>query len=132
MSVYIEVIEGENKGLRFKAKEGLRIGRTLGEITINDGKISSLHAQIEKDPSGRLLIKDLDSSNGIFVDASRVKTVLLVNGAIFLMGKTKFKVLLSEPKKLLPKEPLATESELPSWKNLFGHFLDSRFHLIYI
>lgn len=93
MALFIEVIEGSDVGSRFRVGEGVRIGRSSGEILINDPKVSSLHAQVEKDGRGQLLLVDLDSSNGLKLNGQKVRRIALLPGVTFQIGRTLFKVL---------------------------------------
>jgi pSer/pThr/pTyr-binding forkhead associated (FHA) protein len=71
----LEVVAGPARGERVATEqEALEIGRhaagagTLGE----DQELSRRHARIERLGDGRLLIEDLGSTNGTFVNASRI------------------------------------------------------------
>ena len=73
-------------------REGLRIGRGTGEILLKDSKISSLHAQIEREKSGQLALVDRGSANGIVINGQKVARVILIPGVNFRLGRTKFSV----------------------------------------
>ncbi|MBN1944350.1 MAG: GGDEF domain-containing protein [Bradymonadales bacterium] len=52
----------------------LLIGRSEDcDVTVDSPEISRLHAQIERNQKGRLVIVDLDSVNGTFVNDERIK-----------------------------------------------------------
>ncbi len=55
------------------------------EIVIDDGSISRRHALVEK-KSGRWLLRDLESGNGVFVDGQKVRRVVLSRGTQFALG----------------------------------------------
>jgi pSer/pThr/pTyr-binding forkhead associated (FHA) protein len=93
MALFIEVVEGSDIGARFRVGDGIRIGRSSGEILINDPKVSALHAQVEKDGRGQLLLVDLDSSNGLKLNGQKVRRIALLPGVTFQIGRTVFKVL---------------------------------------
>lgn len=93
MALYIEIIEGFGVGERYKLREGLRLGRTVGEILIRDPKVSSSHAQIESDSGGQLWLVDRESSNGIRLKGERVLRVALLPGVLFQVGKTHVQVI---------------------------------------
>lgn len=93
MAIFLEVISGNDLGLKFLAKVGLKIGRSVGEIQLNDPRLSALHAQIRNSDKGRLFLIDRASSNGIKVNGKRVDKVLLTPGASFQIGSTVFIVL---------------------------------------
>ena len=53
-------------------------GTTLGrgsdcDVILDDTGVSRLHARISQDPFGRWIVEDLDSQNGIFIGAQRIK-----------------------------------------------------------
>ena len=55
-------------------------------IPIDNLAVSSRHAQI-KSEQGRLVIEDLDSLNGTFVNNQRVKRAALKSGDVVMVGK---------------------------------------------
>lgn len=93
MALFLEILDGEDQGQRFHLVPGLRIGRTVGEVLIKDAKASSLHAQIEKDGKGQLILVDRKSSNGLRVNGQRVQKVTMLPGVKFYIGKTGLKVV---------------------------------------
>jgi pSer/pThr/pTyr-binding forkhead associated (FHA) protein len=111
MALHLEVIAGALKGSRFKLAEGMQLGRSKGEIQIPDPKISGLHALVEKDSRGKLILVDQNSSNGLLINEIRVKRVALLPGVRFQAGKTLFKVVDYEDHKLAASAP-------QSWREL--------------
>ncbi|BDT89674.1 FHA domain-containing protein [Nocardia cyriacigeorgica] len=71
------------------AQAGLRIGRmTDNDLVIDDPKASRYHAQILPSRAG-LLIKDLHSANGVFVNELPIETgALLADGDAIRIGGT--------------------------------------------
>lgn len=106
MALFIEVIEGNDLGQRFRLSEGIRLGRSTGEILIKDSKVSALHAQVEKDQKGQLVLVDRESANGLRINGQRVKRVALLPGVKFQIGKTLFKVQIvdSNEPEVVPEE----------------------------
>ncbi len=94
MALLLQIGEGNQKDLKYLLKEGVRIGRSQGEIQIQDPKVSGLHAVVESDDKGQLILRDLNSANGLTINAQRVKRVILVPGVNFLVGATMVKVLM--------------------------------------
>ena len=69
------------------ANVSLNIGRiATNDIVFDDVKVSRNHARIRSGENSRFIIEDLDSSNGIYVNARRVKTKLLENGDEIRIG----------------------------------------------
>ncbi|MEN0058099.1 MAG: FHA domain-containing protein [Bdellovibrio sp.] len=110
MVVFIEVIEGPYEGSRFKVEAGLTIGRSKADIVVKDPKISSTHAQFAVDGKGQFVLMDLNSANGLHINGRRVKKVALLQGVMFEVGRTQFKVVSVE-------EDLALDfSRLITWR----------------
>lgn len=115
MSFHLEIISGDMVGQKFPIQEGFRIGRSVGDLILRDSKISSLHAQIEAGPDGYLLLVDRNSSNGIWVGEERLKSIKLLHGVIFRVGRVKLKVVeVTSDDVGLPKNPAASPSS--AWR----------------
>lgn len=69
------------------------IGRgAAAGIRLGDPEISRSHCQIEE-LNGLLLIRDLGSTNGTFVNGLRVTETILNSGDLVSLGQTRFWVL---------------------------------------
>ncbi len=64
------------------------IGRTEGDITINDPLISRKHASIEIKSPTMVELRDLASTNGIFHNGMKVSSVYLQSGDEIKLGST--------------------------------------------
>jgi two-component system, cell cycle response regulator len=65
-----------------------RIGRDpAGDVVLRDDGISRVHAEVRRLDDSRLYIKDLDSTNGIFVGGERVEEAVLREGDKVLLGR---------------------------------------------
>lgn len=91
----LEVKSGKFAGRRIWVRENqsIKIGRaeTADEAIDDDRKLSSIHFAIEYGPTG-WQIRDLNSSNGTFVNGQRVTQYALVGGERILAGETTFVV----------------------------------------
>ncbi|AZG46869.1 ATP-binding cassette domain-containing protein [Gordonia insulae] len=68
------------------------IGRTSGnDIVVDDMLASRHHARLSGHPGG-LLIEDVGSSNGTYLDGRRIDRSLLTDGAVVTIGNTDFHV----------------------------------------
>ena len=115
MLVYLEIIDGPSAGQRHPVWEGVRIGRTTGEVLLDDAKVSSLHAQVETDKGGSLVLADRDSANGLKINGQKVKRVALLLGVRFQVGKTTLRVAeISDEKP--PERVIPVETR--SWKEV--------------
>ena len=92
----IEVAEGPDAGKRFQLDPSSPSGILIGigpacDVKLSDPEISRRHASIRfKDQ--RLLLTDLDSTNGTFVDGVAVLQALLRGGETVRMGSSAFRV----------------------------------------
>lgn len=56
------------------------------EVSIGDPSISRRHCQFTIDSQGALVVRDLDSMNGTYVNHSRVKKTVLQPGSLVKIG----------------------------------------------
>jgi pSer/pThr/pTyr-binding forkhead associated (FHA) protein len=75
----------------------LTLGRSVACNVVADvNAVSKVHARIDRS-SDQLLVEDLSSSNGTFVNGTRVRTAVLRDGdTLDLAGKAKFKVVVEQ------------------------------------
>lgn len=90
----LKALSGPLKGQSFDIKKGLKIGRTEGDIILDDSSVSSLHAKIDIYPNGKMMILDQDSKNRILINNKEVIKSILEKGTKFKIGKTEFEVAL--------------------------------------
>ncbi len=88
------VIEGDQIGKVFHfAKKINSIGRTEdADIRLDSTTVSRRHAEIRLDRGDKILIKDLGSSNGTYVNGKRIAETEMHEGDIFTIGTYKLKV----------------------------------------
>jgi hypothetical protein len=70
----LKVVAGNASGSNIALEQELVIGRStpgLGSLG-GDSEISRVHARIYHDPSGQLIVEDLGSTNGTFVNGNRI------------------------------------------------------------
>jgi pSer/pThr/pTyr-binding forkhead associated (FHA) protein len=86
---------GENAGKVYDLRSALRLGRhPYNEVSINDPAVSRYHCWITHE-MGLVLIEDLASVNGTFVNGEKVtKRVVLKPGDTIRLGETE--ILFSE------------------------------------
>ena len=84
----LRVVSGPNAGLTVDVDEELVIGREDTDLTIDDEEMSRRHAVVRRH-ANRLQVEDLGSTNGTFVDGSRIAgPTLLGGGAEIKVGTT--------------------------------------------
>ena len=90
----LKALSGPVEGRSFDVKQGLKIGRSEGDIILDDSSVSSLHAKIDIYPNGKMMILDQDSKNKILIDGREIIKSILERGTKFKIGKTEFEVAL--------------------------------------
>ena len=95
MSLILRIKSGPLEGKVFPLMDGSILGRGDVDISVPDGKISTQHAQISRDPQGAWVMRDLGSTNGLRVSGKRLAQVTLSVGTEVLVGHTYFDVLVS-------------------------------------
>ena len=110
------------------------------QVFIEHPSISRQHCQFSLNGEGTLVVKDLESMNGIYVDDKRVKHAPLMPGQVLQIGalrlhvefttggdampktisKPKGSVVATQPMKAVRPEPRPTVPlEKPWWRRLF-------------
>ncbi|MCZ6735007.1 MAG: FHA domain-containing protein, partial [Planctomycetota bacterium] len=69
----LHVLQGPDRGMRFDlpADEPQLIGRSSESLPLTDSTVSRRHAELTPD-DGKWFLRDLDSSNGTFVNGARI------------------------------------------------------------
>ncbi len=85
------------------AKKVIYIGRSTKKchIVLEDDDVSSIHAKLSIEGK-KVILEDLDSSNGIYLNGDKVSRAMLVKGDEFLVGSVSF--LLKLENKMLSQE----------------------------
>jgi pSer/pThr/pTyr-binding forkhead associated (FHA) protein len=84
----LRVVSGPNAGQTVDVDEEIVIGREDTDLAIDDEEMSKRHAVVRRH-SNRLQVEDLGSTNGTFVDGTRiVEPTLLGGGAEIKVGAT--------------------------------------------
>ncbi len=100
------VVKGANEGRELTIEhDRVLIGRSAGcHLTLEDSSVSNVHAEVSTTPEGHLL-RDLNSTNGIFMLGHRVRELFLRPGSQFQVGDN---LLRFEPLENMIKVPLST------------------------
>ncbi len=69
--------------------EGMRtIGRAAGaDFIVDAALVSRVHCRLTALPGGQLEVKDLDSTNGTFVNGTRIRVARLASGDRLQVGR---------------------------------------------
>jgi pSer/pThr/pTyr-binding forkhead associated (FHA) protein len=103
MALIMVVKEGPRVGDQFRPQSGLSIGRSRGEITLRDPKVSNPHAKIIDGEDGYLYLADEGSSNGIWIGEEKADKICLKPGITIRLGNTLIE-LVEEAELDLPEE----------------------------
>jgi serine/threonine protein kinase len=91
------VESGPVAGLECNLSDVLLVGRCpTNDMVIDDPAMSLLHARLQVAETG-VLVTDLGSTNGTWVNASRIVSELLHDGDLLQMGDTRIRVSLTNP-----------------------------------
>lgn len=92
----LAVIQGANSGEIFQiSRPQMVIGRGDVDITVNDIEASRAHARIDVIGS-RVVLRDLNSTNGTFVNDEKINAANLENQSEFRIGSTIFMLILTD------------------------------------
>lgn len=88
-NVTIKVLHGADRGKLFEEiTPPLTIGREEGnDIQLNDERVSRCHLKIQRD-NDRLVLTDLDSTNGTKVNGSECQLKILRHGDLVAVGRS--------------------------------------------
>jgi hypothetical protein len=96
-SVVLTIVSGPDKGTVHKLKKPrVIVGREDADVALSDQEISRHHCLLEVRENYASL-KDLDSTNGTFLDEERARAAMLQNGGEFRIGTSVLR-LSFEPK----------------------------------
>ncbi len=92
----LAVIQGPATGTIFQiTKTRTTLGRTGCDVNLNDPECSRQHAVVEIFGE-RIVLRDLDSTNGTFVEADRIQQLELANQAEFRIGSHVLMLIVTE------------------------------------
>jgi len=102
MNVALVAMKGPAKGIVYPiAKPEVTLGRREADLVIPDTQISGKHCTLEVRGTTAIL-RDLGSTNGIFVDHKQVKTAPLEHLSEFRIGATTFMFTVTAKDERLP------------------------------
>ncbi|WP_224368351.1 sigma 54-interacting transcriptional regulator [Hyalangium versicolor] len=108
----VEVSSGPDKGKKITTQDSLvRVGSdAASDLVLTDPTVSRRHLEIERTAKG-LVLRDLGSRNGTYLDGRQIIQVVLQSGDKVQLGKTKLSV---------KPDTRTTEVEVPSGADAFG------------
>lgn len=88
-TICLLVIEGPQKGKQFDFMESrFVIGRVGADLNLSDHDVSRKHALVERDSSGQIILRDLASGNGTFLNTRRITNAVLSEGDRIQVGSS--------------------------------------------
>jgi len=86
----LKALDGDDAGRRYVLEKTRTVlGRSSADITINDPEVSRRHASVSL-YGDRVVIQDLKSTNGTFVNRVGVRIAFLHDGDVIQVGGTSF------------------------------------------
>lgn len=124
MALAIRVLNGPLKNRFAPLKPGLTFGRKGASLSLPDPKVSQLHAIVEKNQAGQLILKDRGSANGILVEEKRRESVVLAPGLVLSLGDTRLEVgsISENGQKFVSLRPEGVDVEPLTWTEYFADF----------
>jgi hypothetical protein len=96
MRVSLAVLEGKEAGRVIRIESAsVIIGRHGADVLIDDPEVSRHHAQLDIH-AARGVVRDLGSTNGVFVSDRKVSEAEIENRGEFRVGGTKLMLILTE------------------------------------
>jgi predicted Zn finger-like uncharacterized protein len=92
----LAVLQGKDSGRIFLLdKPRMILGRGDADIVLNDTEVSRQHAAIEV-YGARVVLKDLGSTNGVFVNETKVSQGEIDNRTEFRLGGTRLMLIMTD------------------------------------
>ena len=89
------VLVGDSPRIRYElAKDVVLIGRHNADLTVNDPDVSRRHCTVERS-AGKVIIRDLKSTNGTLVNGVRVDVEVLKDGDRIRVGSTELRLVVT-------------------------------------
>jgi len=87
--IQLKIMKGPQEGTLFKLQEeSFSIGRSRSnEVILYDDKVSSRHAAVVRS-AGKIIVRDLGSTNGTFINELPVDAAVIKNGDLLRVGDT--------------------------------------------
>lgn len=96
LKISLALISGAHSGEIYQInRPRMVIGRGDAEIPIQDPEASRSHARIDV-MGDRIILRDLNSTNGTFVDEQKIASTTLENHSEFRIGTTVFMLIITE------------------------------------
>lgn len=122
MNIALKVLAGPLKDQVFAIEKPITLGRQ-GDIVLEDPKVSGVHAHVHQTSSGKWVIVDNESKNGIRVKEFRVRAVTLKPGVVFHIGDSTFEVISTDPQPAAEAPAPEKKKKQKLWYEALKEFL---------
>jgi len=113
MKVQLKFLNGPREGEVFTLREGRTVlGRQVGDITIADKEVSSIHAILSYERNA-WYVMDLGSTNGVWVNEQLKPEAELTDGTEIRLGQTRLLFCSADEPSLEPRPPALPPDPLP-------------------
>jgi len=93
LNVVLRLLDGQERIFKLTRTRTI-FGRTDGDYNINDPNVSKKHMVIEIWSRDNIYVRDLSSTNGTYLNGTRIITSKLKDGDILQIGSTKLQVVI--------------------------------------
>ena len=96
--ISLDVVAGRDDGASFSVtRSRVLLGRGSVDIRLDDTHVSREHASLEVYGSNCVLLKDLGSTNGTFVNGKRIKVAEIEDGDTIELGTSRLTITIGIP-----------------------------------
>jgi DNA segregation ATPase FtsK/SpoIIIE, S-DNA-T family len=96
MRVTLAVIDGKDSGKMFRVERpSIVIGRGEGDLQLDDPEVSRRHVRLTVHDT-KVILHDLGSTNGTFLEETKISEAAIENRAEFRVGATRLMLILSD------------------------------------
>ena len=88
MRLYLDVVEGPNKGQKYSLTEKTTFGRREADILLDDPKLSGIHCYFEYSEESGWVVVDNKSRNGVWVNGLKEMRMVLKDSDMIQIGST--------------------------------------------
>ena len=94
----VRVVQPDRTQLYLVISEQLVVGRECDGLLLADDKVSRQHLRLAPNPDGNVIVSDLGSTNGSFINQARIEgDVMLVAGSALTLGDTTITLEAPQP-----------------------------------
>ena len=108
----LQTLTGEQPEQTFRILPGgvRTVGRATGaDFIVDAALVSRVHCRLTALPDGQLEVRDLESTNGTFVNGQRVEAACLVDGDRLQVGRLELVVTRDAPRPQDEPEPTSED-----------------------